>query len=464
MTAATPHDYSAVSPRKSSRSTAVLWGSTLSIVIALIWVAGFSIGFQRSITMISMVGLIATLIGMAKPTLGVFGIGILCTADPMMRVFVLTGGLFRWNTFNYVLLMAMGLSLPLLLRRRELPVRMLEVFLLFLVINLMFMPSISGGVQHILGAVAFFGLLIYFMRGAKDELVWEWLAIVCGIVGSLGGLLFFLQKDSLPYINQNALSFLPLTGIFACCLARTYQSDRKEIATAIWILVVANVVWVILSGSRGGMTIAASCLLYLLTGIPGVSSRIIILAGGVMLGGVIASHFAEQSEYVAARFDKSVSSDVSMSSRTSGRSDLAIGGWRMFLEHPFIGVGTGGYALAWKNLDNREGLSNYAADRASQAHSAWVKTLAESGVPGTLMLVAFVLSFVIMGYSGGERPLFYLGLLVTVTMVVAFISTEFQGKGLWFFSAGATVVLTQEMKRLRAERIERRRQRLLAAL
>ena len=184
----------------------------------------------------------------------------------------------------------------------------------------------------------------------------------------------------------------------------------------------------------------------------------------LMLGGVIASHFAEQSEYVAARFDKSVSSDVSMSSRTSGRSDLAIGGWRMFLEHPFIGVGTGGYALAWKNLDNREGLSNYAADRASQAHSAWVKTLAESGVPGTLMLVAFVLSFVVMGYSGGERPLFYLGLLVTVTMVVAFISTEFQGKGLWFFSAGATVVLTQEMKRLRAERIERRRQRLLAAL
>ncbi len=436
----------------------MIQGLLFSVAIVVIWVSGFALGYRQAVTMLSTLGVVATVIGIAKPQIGMFGIGILCTLDAVTRVFVLTGGLLRWNTFNYILLIACGLSFPLLVRCKDLPKRMLTLLLVFLGCNLLFVPQVAGGVQHMLGAVAYYGLLVYFMRGTKDQSLWEWVAIVCLIVGALGGFLYFLQQDRLPYINKNAWAFLPLTAIFSACLARTHQSQRKSVAILLWTMVIANVVWVVLSGSRGGMTIAASCLLYLLSGIPGVSGRAIILAGGVFLGGILASDFAEQREYAIQRFDKSVNSEISISSRTSGRSDLAIGGWRMFLQHPIIGVGTGGYSKAWLNLENREAMGNYAADRASQAHSAWVKTLAEGGIPGIALLIAFVFSFTRLGFRSGDRPLLYLGLLVSVTFSVAFISTEFQGKGLWFFAAGSTVVLSRELQRLReASRLKQQR-------
>jgi hypothetical protein len=37
-----------------------------------------------------------------------------------------------------------------------------------------------------------------------------------------------------------------------------------------------------------------------------------------------------------------------------------------------------------------------------------------------------------------------LGISVTLTLAVAFISTEFQGKGLWFLAAGALTLLNRE--------------------
>ena len=447
MVTALPSEAYVSSPIRKPRSSARYWGMRLAWLCALIWIAGLFLGFQQSVRALTVLGLIATIVGMSRPTIGTLGIGILCTMDALTRVFVMTGGLLRWNTFNYVLLVAMALHIPLLLQRRELPTRILLLLIVLLTIHLLLGPSITGGAQHILGAVAFFGLLIYFVRGSKDPLVWKWLAVVCGVIGALGGFVYFLQESNLPPINKNAWAFLPLTPIFAACLARSASQQRKPISNLMWLLVVANVVWVVLSGSRGGMTIAASCLLYLLSGMKGMSNRVIILTAGALLSAILLSRFAEQKEYVIHRFEKSVDTEYSLASRTSGRSDLAIGGWRMFLEHPIMGVGTGGFAIAWKDLRNREGLGNYAADRHSEAHSGWIKTLAEGGLPAFMLHLAFVLSFCVAGYRTEDRPLVFLGILVTVTLLVSFISTEFQGKAIWFFAAGATVVLDRAGQR-----------------
>lgn len=445
---ALPQEAYVSSPIRQPRSTAKYWGLRLAWICALIWAAGLVLGFQKSVSMLTALGMGATVLGMARPTIGIYGITILCTMDGLSRVFVMTGGLFRWNTFNYILLLAMMLNFPILLKRKELPTRALELFIGLLFLHLLLSPNLEAGAQHILGAVAFFGLLIYFVRAAKDPLVWQWVAVVSGVLGAFGGFVYFLQESNLPFINKNAWAFLPLTAVLTACFAQTYPPHRKSVATTIWLLVIINLVWVVLSGSRGGMTIAASCLLYLMSGIQGMSQRLMIVIAAVLLTAVLLNHFTKQTDYVVHRFDKSVDSSHSLSSRTSGRSDLAIGGWRMFLEHPILGVGTGGFSLAWKELSNREGLSNYAADRSSEAHSGWVKTLAESGLPGLILHIAFVLSFLVAGYLTGSRPLIYLGLLVTVTLTISFISTEFQGKGIWFFAAGATILIDREGKRL----------------
>ncbi len=448
MASAIPNRAYIAAPIGKPRSGARNWGLLLAWVCALIWMIGLVSGFLTSVRLLTIIGLVATVIGMARPTIGIYGITILCTMDALSRGYILTGGLLRWNTFNYLLLLAIVLNFPLLVKRRELPTRTLQLFMLLLTLHLFLTPRLEAGVQHILGALAFFGLLIYFVRAAKDPAVWQWVAVISGVLGALGGLVYFIQEDSLPYLNKNSWVFLPLTAVFSACLARSYPTNRKTIATTIWLLVIINIVWVVLSGSRGGMTIAASCLLYLLSGIQGISHRAMILAAGALLTAILLSQFTEQKEFVVQRFDKSVDSSYSLSSRTSGRSDLAIGGWRMFLQHPILGVGTGGFSTAWKELSNREGLSDYAADRRSEAHSGWVKTLAEGGVPGIALHLAFVFSFLVVGWQTGVRPLIYMGLLVTVTLIVSFISTEFQGKGIWFFAAGATVLLYRQGKQL----------------
>ena len=64
---------------------------------------------------------------------------------------------------------------------------------------------------------------------------------------------------------------------------------------------------------------------------------------------------------------------------------------------------------------------------------------------GFLLQAAFVASFAATGWRarGSSRSL---GLLVTVVLSVAFLTTEFQGKGLWFLAAGMLTVLRSETR------------------
>ena len=78
---------------------------------------------------------------------------------------------------------------------------------------------------------------------------------------------------------------------------------------------------------------------------------------------------------------------------------------------------------------------------AMQAHSAWVKTLVENGIPGTALLAAFVASYAFAGWSRRSRDAALLGGLTTAVLGLAFVSTEFMIKGLWFLAMGANILL-----------------------
>jgi O-antigen ligase len=359
---------------------------------------------------------------------------MLCTLDVLSRVF--TGGLWRWNTFNYWLIVVMLISGGQLLRLRGTELRLFQFFLLFLAAGLTVSDNLALGAQHILDGIALFGLLLYFRRVRWEAGLAYALAISTGVLAAVGGLVFFLARDRLAYVNPNAWSFFPLTAIFASCLAVATGIGSRRRLSLLLSLTSINGVWVFFSESRGGLMIAVACFAFLLIRLRrwGLASVV-----GVVLAGVLAfttaSLLIEQKSRTLSRVGKLFDTSKTLTERTSGRSDLALGAWYVFLDHPF-GIGTGGFAPAWAGLINRAGLSGFGQGSEVSAHSGWAKTLAENGFLGIALLAAFVLSFAFVGWHRGRSTRLLIGGLVTAVLSLGFSVTEFQGKGLWFLAAG----------------------------
>jgi hypothetical protein len=430
--------------RKAGLSGAEAWGRRFVVLVLLGWLSSAVIGFNAAILGLSVIGLLAAIVGLGHPIVGLFGIGILCTLDVLSRVF--GGGVWRWNTFNYWLLVVILLHGLKLLWRPGTELRIFRLFLLFLVLGLALSGDVPSGAQHILDGMAMFGLLVYFRRVSWTPELARALAMVTGVAAAAGGLAFLLVRSRLAYVNPNAWSFVPLTAIFAACLAVGRKSQTPRQSHVLLSLVGVNVLWVFLSGSRGGLLIAAACVAFL------VIQQIrrsrggilpLVVAGMLALG--VGSVFVEQESRTSGRVTKLFDASASLAERTSGRSDLALGAWYIVLDHPF-GVGTGGFRSTWAALGSRAGLSGFGEGSEVDAHAGWAKTLAENGFVGIAVLGAFVLSFAFVGWHRGGIEGLIVGGLVTVVLSLGFVVTEFQSKGLWFLAAGV-------MARMRAERL-----------
>lgn len=436
-------------PSRNARQTGKWWGPLLSLFIVLVWAASFVIGFSRALTVIEAVGLFMLVIGVFNPRIALVGITMLCVIDGPARVYLLQGGLLRWNTLNYWLLLMMLLYVPFLIRLRDRHSLLLAALIGLLIVDLSITSSLVEGLQHILGIVITFALLIYFVRAGTDGRMWFWVSTIAGLIGALGGLSWFLQRMHLPPINENAWAMFPCTALFAICLGFPYAVAMKRGQATLLSLAVVNLMWIFLSGSRGTLLIGACCVIVLLLTIRGLGQRTVAVSCGALIAIVVAAHFSQMQDRATFRLfklfttDEPLSGNYSLSSRTSGRSDLAIGGFYIFEEHP-MGVGTGGFKLAWKNLDRHDNMGDYARGELRAAHSGWVKTLAENGVLGILLLAAWVGSFAYGALFARKRVLRRLGLLTSLALAAALLATEFQSKGLWYLAAGATVFLERD--------------------
>ena len=86
------------------------------IVIVATSAASFVVFFLAALTFLNLVGFAAAFAVLRWPGLGVLGIGILCVVEPISGPLLAQGGLWRWNNFNYWLLVVLVLSLPLVIR------------------------------------------------------------------------------------------------------------------------------------------------------------------------------------------------------------------------------------------------------------------------------------------------------------------------------------------------------------
>ena len=419
------------------------WGWLLLAAVALISAAGFSLGFVWWLTVLTVGGFAAAVVGLVRPALGLFGISLLCTLDAVMRHFLLDAGVqyLRFNTLNYWLLIVMVGHQGLIRRLNDAQTRIIIAFVVLLTIEMVFSERISRGAQHVLGIATMFGLIVYFVRAATHDRAWFWQGILSGATGALGGLLYNVDK-TVPPLNHNVYALFPETAIFALCLAFGFAANKRE-EFVIVSLAAINMVWVFLSGSRGGLLISMAAVFFLILSMKGGGKKLLYLAAAVVVGMLVSGWFSELQTTSMTRLEKLWSNEETADARTSGRTSLALGGWHIFLDNP-LGVGTGGSELAWANLGFIRGVSDLKAGQEFSLHSAWVKVLAENGLPGILLFLAVVCSFAVVGWRTGDEFLRALGIAVSLVLGVAFLSTEFQGKAFWFLAAGSLTLLNRD--------------------
>jgi len=435
-------------------SIALEWGRLISAIAVVIWLTTPAIGFLRALELMTVIGFVAAVFGFARPSLGLIGLSLVCTLDPLTRQF-LAGGLVRWNTFNYLLLVVMLTSAMFVVRLGDPHSRLLKALLALMLAELVISPSLTNGVQHLLGAVTMFGLLVYFAQARDDADSLYSVGLVNGLVTAVGSLFFYINQSSLPEINPNVFAFFPETGLFCICFGFRAAARQKSGQLILGVLAVMNFAWVFLSGSRGGLAIAAVCLLFVLFSVRGVKQRLGFVAAAGVMAFLASNVFADLQGYSLHRITKLLDDDQSAAARTSGRSDLARAGIHMATLHPF-GVGTGGFAPTWASLGFLPGMSSFKRGEEFQAHSGWIKVLAENGWPGFLLMAAYVGSFAYYGMRSRVPGGRGLGLLTFAALTVAFLSTEFQGKGFWLLAAGTTAAL-HPAEMVRCLRIDARR-------
>lgn len=409
-------------------------------VSSLVWILSLFVDIKIVISLLALISFLIVVVGIRKPSLGLIGISVLCTLDPMTREYFLTGGIFRWNTLNYWLLITIFSSLSLLIRINSLQIRLLTLFLIVLGLGLFKSQDFENGMQHILGIFITFGILIYFLRAIENKDAWYWSAIVCGWLSSVGGLFYFISQATSQEMNPNVWAAFPLTSIFIICLTAHIVSEQEKIAT-LHIFAAINFLWIFLSGSRSSLIICVVALIFLIISSNGVSKHVIILSIAMLGVIVLSDRFDSLYQEAIGRISMALDENYSIVQRTSGRSDLIIAGWNIFLKNP-MGIGTGSFAPFWAKLGSLRGLLTFKMiGQEFSAHSGWVKVLAENGIPGIFLLGLFVISFIFSSWN--ERSFLSLGIMVTSCLTVGLFVTEFQSKSLWYLVAGSIVLINE---------------------
>jgi O-antigen ligase len=425
-------------------STADDWGRLFVLVVVGCWGASLVVGFKAALAMLTIWGFAAAVVGLIRPVIGLLGIAMLCTLEPLIQPLLFTGGWWRWHTLDYWLSLVAFAFASLVLGLNDARSRLVQLFAVLMALEVLVSPDWYNGIQNVAGVVALFGLIVYFVRAGTDAAVWCWLGIVCGTTGVVWGIaslgIASMERHaSLPYLNPNAWAFVPLTALCGISLAFPLSRLWSRGAVTLTLLASANYTLVFLSGSRGALLTATGCGLVLLVLTRRMRRRWLAALTAVFVAVAIATQFTDLQTRAVDRIHLLLDQRKSLDARTSGRFDLLASGWTIFLQHP-LGVGTGGFPRTRTDLVPR-GSSPFSAQHTMQAHAGWIKILVENGVPGIALMGAYVLSFAVAGWRSRRRDPFMLGLLVTLGFGLGFVSTEYQSKWLWFLAAGVMVLL-----------------------
>lgn len=204
-----------------------------------------------------------------------------------------------------------------------------------------------------------------------------------------------------PFVNQHHFAaFMEMIGGLALgILVGTIPRDKKiVVGVAFTIIVIA----LILTGSRGGILsfLTLTGVVFLLRGFGRVNKTeenvsnedtgrvrklARVIAPLAIVVGIIGS-------IIFVGGDQSLLRGVGLSTPdeiSNGRLHFWSVAWRIFLEHPFFGAGFDAFGVAFTKYDDSNGFF-----RVLQAHNDYLQMLADGGVIGFCLVMAFIVIFI----------------------------------------------------------------------
>jgi O-antigen ligase len=108
-----------------------------------------------------------------------------------------------------------------------------------------------------------------------------------------------------------------------------------------------------------------------------------VVAGGPLLGLIVIGtvlYLGGESSMLRGFGVENAAEDIS-----SGRFHFWTVAWKIFLAHPVIGAGLDAFGVAFTRFDTRSGLF-----RVEQAHNEYLQMLADGGIVGFGLTIAFI--------------------------------------------------------------------------
>lgn len=423
---------------------------TFAIAGFLFAALGFLLGFSVFITMAAFASLLGVFLGLAynNPILGFLSITVLLVLDPMIRGYVLVGGLFRWNTINYWLIVFTIANSKLLLNNLTRHLKAVIAFILLIFIQLAYTNDFENGILSILGIFSIIALYTYVIsvKQYNIKLILYYCSLVAGYAGLLTGLIFFRENsfqvytlshyynlgltiDDMEAINANSFAVTLVAPIMITTVAFSFLKDKRH-RFILFILSLGNLILLTFTGSRGALLTGIVSLYFMLT----KKTNALKLIFWALIGYYILSMSAPLLENVDSSIARKIyvlfNDDASVSQKTNDRSDIALIGYQMFLENP-LGVGTGNFSYTFKKFTMYSFSDLSISQTTKQSHSAFIKIMAENGIFGILLFLLFISTY----YYNKKNPIYKNGIYFILAALATFLSSEFQHKPIWFVGA-----------------------------
>lgn len=219
-----------------------------------------------------------------------------------------------------------------------------------------------------------------------------------------------------PFVNRNHFAGFLEMGAGLASAAILLRGGRIEAIVLRGCALLVMCAGLVLSASRGGILALGAGFVFLaivaFTGRSGKNQdaqpawKGFARAGGVMglgAGAMIIAVLLVGSERLAANFAQAQDTQTAeiLNNERFSRRDIWGATWRMVMDHPVMGVGLGAYQVAYTRYDPSSGTQ-----RVEQAHNDYLQILADAGIIGGAIAIAFIVLLFVRGLQAtatGER-------------------------------------------------------------
>jgi O-antigen ligase len=200
-----------------------------------------------------------------------------------------------------------------------------------------------------------------------------------------------------------------------------------------WIEPTIAAMAILATGSRSVILLGAGLIIpALILGDPGVRRAVLGAITPLLLIGMVA--FAALPS-LAERL-RTVADPITV---LGSRRSLITAAWAMFLDHPWFGVGLGGFGP--NLLDRYARYQGYYGTAQTRSHTSVMTTLAELGVLGALLMAGTLIATFALGWivhRRGHPQLRRPALALVLGVVVIFVASQSEGRFweeplLWIF-------------------------------